>query len=348
MSLHDTPAYYTTTSTIDVQPTAEDCIEGRFFLDETRLVCGAGTAFTDSGYAEKLDQHSASSFQILFGGKIDPQRVRLEEIESKEATISVPFTQITGASLFQWGGSERKGEDSTYAVRVDAPEVVSEPLLIQLGNGERNRGTLKRRHVYLANVLDSHGDADAEPTATASATKSDASDAPSSTEVVESTEESAATTTQTERPSTDSHSDQQQTTAGTAPSVTWLRRFELSQYVLALGPVGLLGYGVVQSGIPTGPDSGPALILLCITAVIGFGGVATRMRWRIGYYLGVWTAGLASTLGVLGLLSSGANATGIFADAFFFTLPVSLVVILIITIPTLFWGANSKPLFYST
>lgn len=332
MSRLETPGYYAVTDSTDAPPAPTDCIEGRLFLNETRLLWGAGEALAKGGYAEKLDNHSSSSLRIMFGGKTDPQQVSVDDAERKDSSVSVPLTAIADASVLQWDGNDRRGEDATYAVRVEAPDVVSEPLLVQLGKGERNRGTLRRRHATLAAVLDAHGEAttgaDSEVSANPSETteaETDTGPTPGSTETAEPTvtkEGGKAETTRPDQPAP--------TTALVSPST--IRRFELSLYTLAVVPLILLGYGVGQSGMPTSAGGKIAFgALVGFAVLLGLVGVAIRMRWRVGYYLGLWIPGLVSLLGVYGLV---ANATSF------------LGAILLVTLPAIFWGANSKPLFY--
>lgn len=332
MSRLETPGYFAVTDSTDAPPAPMDCIEGRLFLDETRLLCGAGEAFTEGGYAEKLDDHSASSLRIMFGGKTDPQQVSVDDAERKDGSVSVPLTAIADASVLQWDGNDRRGENATYAVRVEVPDVVSNSLLVQLGKGERNRGTLRQRHATLAAVLDAHGEAtmgaDSEVSADQSETteaETDTKPAPGSTETAEpaATNEGGKTGT--------THPDQPaSTTASASPST--IRRFERSLYTLALAPLVLLGYGVGQSGMPTSTGGNVAFGALVGCAVLlGLVGVAIRMRWRVGYYFGLWIPGLVSLLGVYGLVTNATSFLG---------------AILLVTLPAIFWGANSKPLFY--
>lgn len=332
MNRLETPAYYAVTDSTDAPPAPKDCIEGRLFLDETHLLCGAGEAFTEGGYAEKLDDHSASSLRIMFGGKTDPQQVSVNDVEQKDGSISVPLTAIADASVLQWNGNDRRGENATYAVRVEAPNVVSDSLLVQLGKGERNRGTLRQRHATLAAVLDAYGEANMEADSEVSADQSETAEAETYTEPVPgSTETDEPAVTKEEEKTEPTHPDQPDSTTELASPST-IRRFERSLYTLAVAPLVLLGYGVSQSGMPTSASGKVAFGALVSCAVLlGLIGAAIRMRWRVGYYLGLWISGLVSLLGVYGLMTDATPFLG---------------AILLVTLPAIFWGANSKPLFY--
>lgn len=108
-----------------------------------------------------------------------------------------------------------------------------------------------------------------------------------------------------------------------------LRRFEYAVYVLAAVPLLLLGYGFVDGGLPTG-TTGQAVVavLVAIALVVALVGLCIRMRWSPGYYAGLWLCGLFSLLGVYGILASNAAT--------------ALGAVLVVTLPGIFWGSNSK------
>ncbi|WP_430504357.1 hypothetical protein [Haloparvum sp. PAK95] len=118
--------------------------------------------------------------------------------------------------------------------------------------------------------------------------------------------------------------------AGTPPGR--LRRFELSMYLLATPPVLLLGYGLVQTGLLETATAGTTIaVLLGISLLTLLVGVGVRKRWSVAYYVGIWMCGIYGALGVYGLVN--AEATG------------ALGALLLVALPGIFWGANSKQYF---
>ena len=153
MTRHESPGYYCVTDTPDERPDAEECAEGRLFVDADRLVCGAGE-MGGLGYADTLDTYSESTVRRLFGNRFDPQEFDLGTALQRDATLVVPLSAIVGAELRQWEGAQPRGAEHTFAVAVHAPSALEDPLLLQLGRGGRNRGTGRTRHTSFARWLD--------------------------------------------------------------------------------------------------------------------------------------------------------------------------------------------------
>lgn len=149
----DTPAYYTVTERPGRQP--EELVEGRLFVTPDRLVCGAGDGPLTSGYAGAVDNHSGSALRRLFGGVLDPQRFGLSAARSHDQTITVPYASVTDAELLSWSGSELPGTEQTFAVRIDT-RAVRGSLVVQLGHGNRNRGSGHARHDRLVDLVRAH------------------------------------------------------------------------------------------------------------------------------------------------------------------------------------------------
>ena len=178
MTRHESPGYYCVTDTPDERPDAEECAEGRLFVDADRLVCGAGK-MGGLGYADTLDTYSESTVRRLFGNRFDPQAFDLGTALQRDATLVVPLSAIVGAELRQWEGARLRGAEHTFAVVVRAPSALEDPLLLQLGRGGRNRGTGRTRHASFARWLDaldgttaSDADAVATDTGTGASTSS--------------------------------------------------------------------------------------------------------------------------------------------------------------------------------
>lgn len=111
-----------------------------------------------------------------------------------------------------------------------------------------------------------------------------------------------------------------------------LRRFEVSMYLLATPPVLLLGYGLVQTALLETATAGVTVaVLLGISLLTLLVGVGVRKRWSVAYYVGIWMCGIYGALGVYGLVN--AEATG------------ALSALLLVALPGIFWGANSKQYF---
>ena len=179
MTRHESPGYYCVTDTPDERPDAEECAEGRLFVDADRLVCGAGE-MGGLGYADTLDTYSESTVRRLFGNRFDPQEFDLGTALQRDATLVVPLSAIVGAELRQWEGAQLRGAEHTFAVVVRAPSALDDPLLLQLGRGGRNRGTGRTRHVSFARWLDALDEATAsDADAAASDTGAGASTSPS-------------------------------------------------------------------------------------------------------------------------------------------------------------------------
>ena len=149
----DTPAYYTVTERPGRQPA--ELVEGRLFVTSDRLVCGAGDGPLTSGYAGAVDNHSGSALRRLFGSVLDPQRFGLSAARSHDQTITVPYASVADAELLSWSGSELPGTDQTFAVRIDT-RAVRGSLVVQLGHGNRNRGSGHARHDRLADLVRAH------------------------------------------------------------------------------------------------------------------------------------------------------------------------------------------------
>ncbi|WP_135854854.1 hypothetical protein [Halorussus salinus] len=163
MSRHEAPAYFCATERVGRNPPDESCVEGRLFVEDRRLVCGAGDPTVQSGYVGKVDDHAGSTVRRFLGGFKGFQEFEVEEAASRERTRSVAFAGVTGVEFAEWQGSELKGADRTYAVVVDAAELTGESLVIQLGRGWRNRGSGRQRHAALARVVRAlSAEADAE------------------------------------------------------------------------------------------------------------------------------------------------------------------------------------------
>ncbi|MEZ3117650.1 hypothetical protein RYH80_17165 [Halobaculum sp. MBLA0147] len=151
-----TPGYFTTTETTRSEP--ETLVEGRLFLTDTELVCGAGTGPVTSGYAGAVDDHAGSTLRRLFGGRLDPQQFSLDDARSRERTVVVPFAAVDDVASVSWSGSDLSGTDQTFAVRVETSRVDGS-LLLQLGHGTRNRGSGRERHDRLRTLLAVSADA---------------------------------------------------------------------------------------------------------------------------------------------------------------------------------------------
>jgi hypothetical protein len=168
MSRHEAPAYFCTTESVGRNPPAESCVEGRLFVEDRRLVCGAGDSAVQSGYVGKVDDHAGSTVRRFLGSFKGFQEFDATEAANRERTRSVALAGVTDVAFAEWEGSELKGADRTYAVVVDAAELAGESLVIQLGRGWRNRGSGRQRHAALARVIRAlSANADAESDATA-------------------------------------------------------------------------------------------------------------------------------------------------------------------------------------
>ena len=195
MTRHEAPGYYFVTDTPDEQPSTDDCVEGRLFIADDRLVCGVGK-MGGMGYADALDAYSESTVRRLFGNRFDPQEVDLDTTLQQDATVVVPLSAVASADLRQWDGSRRRGAEHTFAVAVRAPSALDSPLLLQLGRGERNRGTGRTRHESLARWLDGVADG----TASDSETDASATDAGTGASPTESDDSTAASDDSTATP----------------------------------------------------------------------------------------------------------------------------------------------------
>ena len=153
MTRYESPGYYCIVGTGNGRPTAEECTEGRIFLAEDRLVCGAGTMGA-GGYADALDTYSESTVRRLFGNRFDPQEFDVSAAFDHDWSVVIPYPEIVRAELRSWDGSPLRGADHSYAVYVDAPGALRGTLSIQLGRGVRNRGAGRKRHEALARWLD--------------------------------------------------------------------------------------------------------------------------------------------------------------------------------------------------
>lgn len=152
MARYESPGYYCVVGTGNGQPTAEECTEGRIFLAEDRLVCGAGTMGA-GGYADTLDTYSESTVRRLFGNRFDPQEFDINAAFDHDWSVVVPFPEIVRAEFRSWEDTRLRGADHSYAVYVDAPGALRGTLSIQLGRGIRNRGAGRKRHEALAGWL---------------------------------------------------------------------------------------------------------------------------------------------------------------------------------------------------
>lgn len=160
MSRHEAPAYFCVTGDVGRNPAPESCVEGRLFLDDDRLRCGAGDPTMQGGYVGRIDDHAGSTVRRLFGGIKGFQEFDAADAAGRERTRSLALDAVTDVSLVEWAGSDLKGADRTYAVRVDSRELAGESLLIQLGRGWRNRGAGRKRHATLSRLVDAmSGDA---------------------------------------------------------------------------------------------------------------------------------------------------------------------------------------------
>lgn len=175
MTRYESPGYYCVVGTGEGRPTAEEYTEGRIFLAEEQLVCGAGT-MDAGGYADTLDTYSESTVRRLFGNRFDPQEFDISAALDHDWSVVVPFPEIVRVEFRSWDGSRLRGADHSYAVYVDAPGVLRGTLSIQLGRGTRNRGAGSKRHRTLVQWLDgiapgttpergAKGDATGDPTA---------------------------------------------------------------------------------------------------------------------------------------------------------------------------------------
>lgn len=149
----DTPAYFTVTDRPRRQP--DELVEGRLFVAEDRLLCGAGGGALTSGYAGAVDAHSGSALRRLFGGAFDPQQFPVSEAHAREETITVPYASVADAELLSWDGSELPGASETFAVLIDT-RAVRGSLVVQLGHGNRNRGSGRERHDRLVDLVRAH------------------------------------------------------------------------------------------------------------------------------------------------------------------------------------------------
>lgn len=153
MSRHEAPAYFLVTDDTDGEPDPESCTEGRLFLNEERLVCGAGDPAMQEGYVGRIDDHAGSTVRRLFGGVKGFQEFDATDATGRERTRSLSLDAVTGVDTVEWAGSDLRGADRTYGVRVDARELAGRSLLVQLGRGWRNRGSGRKRHAALARAI---------------------------------------------------------------------------------------------------------------------------------------------------------------------------------------------------
>lgn len=172
MTTYDTPGYYYFPNQFNSPPRPTEGVEGRIFLTDQQLICGAGAGFDNDGYIGQLDTYSGSTVRRLLWRSYDPQVTTLESVLKREQTVTVPYQSISDADLVEWNGSNLRGTDYTYGIRVDLNTYPSDPLLIQLGQGNRNRGSGRNRHAAVANEFESIADQSTQPeSATASTTK---------------------------------------------------------------------------------------------------------------------------------------------------------------------------------
>lgn len=150
MTEYQAAGYYCVIDSLTHQPDATDCLEGRLALTTEGLVCAVNDDL--DGYTAAVDAYSGSTVRRLFGGKYDPQTFQIEDATSNERTVAVPYDSIVAAELCSWEGSDLRGATAGYGVFV---RTTTDDFVLQLGRGERNRGSGQTRHTALASELES-------------------------------------------------------------------------------------------------------------------------------------------------------------------------------------------------
>ncbi|MFC7250802.1 hypothetical protein ACFQJ5_13270 [Halomicroarcula sp. GCM10025324] len=153
MTTHETPCYYRVGPRQSDSPAIEDCVEGRLRLTEEGLVLGTDATSSDGSYTDRIDKHSNSAIRRLFGGHFDPQLFSFDDLPT-DRTIAVPLTSIQDVQFLTWDGSHLRGADQTHGILVQTTAFGGDALLIQLGHGDRNRGSGTKRHRLFAQTLD--------------------------------------------------------------------------------------------------------------------------------------------------------------------------------------------------
>ncbi|MFC7028317.1 hypothetical protein ACFQH8_14430 [Halomicroarcula sp. GCM10025710] len=153
MTTHETPCYYRVGPRQSDSPAIEDCVEGRLRLTEEGLVLGTDATSSDGSHTDRIDKHSNSAIRRLFGGHFDPQLFSFDDLPT-DRTIAVPLTSIQDVQFLTWDGSHLRGADQTHGILVQTTAFGGDALLIQLGHGDRNRGSGTKRHRLFAQTLD--------------------------------------------------------------------------------------------------------------------------------------------------------------------------------------------------
>lgn len=140
MSSHEAPAYFCLTETPRERPPVDSCTEGRLFLTDERLLCGAGDPAVQNGYIGRVDAHAGSTVRRLLGGLKGFQDFTVDEARPREQTQTVGLDTLYSVAVVQWPTTELKGTGQTYGVKLESSEFADRSLIVQLGSGWRNRG----------------------------------------------------------------------------------------------------------------------------------------------------------------------------------------------------------------
>lgn len=158
MTVPEAPAYFCLVDDLREPPAVETYTEGRVFVGEEELVCGAGNPEVQDGYIGRMDSHSESTVRRVLGRRKDFQEFDLPAARDRTETVSIEFGRVTDAESVDWPGSNLGGSDRTYGVRVDSPAFGDADLLIQFGRGWRNRGSGRDRHEAFARLVRAKAD----------------------------------------------------------------------------------------------------------------------------------------------------------------------------------------------
>lgn len=158
MSRQEAPAYFCVTDDPREPPAPNACTEGRLFLEDDELICGAGDPDVQDGYIGRIDSHTGSTARRILGRSKDFQEFDSATATGRAATQSVALGRVTDVETLEWDGSDLSGADETYGVRIASPRFGGDSLVVQLGRGWRNRGTGRNRHVALARLLRAKAD----------------------------------------------------------------------------------------------------------------------------------------------------------------------------------------------
>lgn len=149
MRRYQTPGYYNFIESLgEYRPS--NCVEGRLFLDDEKLLCGAGD---HGGYGDTTDQYSGSILRRFFGKKHNPQRFEYDTARSRHNSVAISLDSVTDIKIVKWNKSELNRARDTYGVLLIDTSMAKNGLMLQLGEGKQNQGTGKNRHVALATAV---------------------------------------------------------------------------------------------------------------------------------------------------------------------------------------------------